>query len=321
MAMDHPRPFLSIVVPAYNEQDNIAPVYNKLRQAIQAFSSYELIYVNDGSRDNTLQELRRLADSDKHVRVISFSRNFGKEAATSAGVHYATGEGILMMDADGQFPAELIPQFVEKWQAGAQVVTGIRVANRKEGFTKKLGSRLFYRLLKGLGGPHMQPGSTDFRLIDRSVQQEFARLTERSRITRGLVDWIGFDEAYIYFKADARLSGDPGYKLSKLVKLAMNSFISLSYAPLYLSVYAGLLITPLALLTGLFIIIEQLILGDPWNLNFTGTAMLGIMLLFFLGILLISQGLSALYISHIHIETQNRPLYIVNERQSVRLDS
>ncbi|HSW66938.1 MAG TPA: glycosyltransferase family 2 protein [Bacillota bacterium] len=313
------HPFLSVVVPTYNEQSNIVPLYKKLLTILSSLKSYELIYVNDGSSDETLEQLQRLAKDNPHVRVISFSRNFGKEAATSAGLHYATGEGILMIDADGQFPPEFIPQFIEKWQAGAQVVTGVRTANHKEGLVKRQGSKLFYRILNMLGGVQMKPGSTDFRLIDRSVQQQFTRFTERSRMTRGLLDWAGFSEEYIYFQASARVGGDPGYKTSKLVKLAMNSFISLSYAPLYLSIYAGLIITPLALLTGIFVIVEQLILGDPWHLDFTGTAMLGIMLLFFLGIMLIAQGLSALYISHIHIETQNRPLYVVDERHSVRL--
>ncbi len=313
------HPFLSVVVPTYNEQSNIAPLYEKLVAILKGLKSYELIYVNDGSSDGTLDCLQQLAKENPHVRVISFSRNFGKEAATSAGLHHATGEGVLMIDADGQFPPEFIPQFIEKWQAGAQVVTGVRTANHKEGFVKRQGSKLFYRLINTIGGVGMKPGTTDFRLIDRSVQQQFIRFTERSRMTRGLLDWAGFSEEYIYFTANARQGGDPSYKTSKLIKLALNSFVSLSYAPLYMSVYAGMIITPLALLTGIFVIIEQLILGDPWHMNFTGTAMLGIMLLFFLGILLISQGLSALYISHIHIETQNRPLYVVDERHSVRL--
>lgn len=311
---------LSVVVPAYNEQDNIASIHQQLHDVLDDFISYEIIFVDDGSRDKTLSMLQALAKKDGHVRVISFSRNFGKELATSAGIHYAKGEAIIMVDADGQFPPELIPEFVKKWQAGAQIVTGVRLTNQKEGFVKRYGSRMFYKLMSSMAGGKLTPGATDFRLIDRAVQQEFFRFSERSRVTRGLLDWVGFKEEFIEFHAKPRMAGEATYKVSKLVKLALNSFVSLSLAPLYFSGWAGIVITPLAFVIGLFILIEQVLLNDPLGLNITGTAMLGVLILFFMGILLISQGLIALYISHIHTETQNRPLYIINDQASVRLE-
>lgn len=315
------RKELSVVIPVYNEEENIHPVYKELMKVLRkAASSFEVIFVNDGSTDASLKAIHKVADTDSHVRVVSFSRNFGKEIATTAGIQHARGKSILMFDADGQFPAELIPQFLERWRAGAQIVTGVRVSNQKEGMVKRYGSRLFYRIMRQMSDARITPGATDFRLIDRSVQAEFQRFNERRRITRGLIDWVGFREEIIEFSANERLAGQASYKTSKLIKLAMHSFVSLSLAPLYFSGYAGLIITPLALLLGAFVLVEQVLLGDPLGLNFTGTAMLGVLLLFFLGILLISQGLMAMYISHIHTETQGRPLYIVDPHNSIGVE-
>ena len=319
MVMKRDNPQLSVVVPAYNEERNVQVIHDLIVKALDKIISFEIIFVNDGSRDATLEELHKVAKKDQRVRVISFSRNFGKEMATSAGITHAHGEAIITVDADGQFPPELIPKFVEKWREGAQIVTGVRLSNQKEGFIKRYGSKLFYRLMKSMTGAKITPRATDFRLIDRDVQQEFISLSERNRITRGLIDWLGFKESFIEFHAKERMAGEASYKFSKLIKLAMNSFVSLSLAPLYFSGYAGLIITPIAFLLGLFVVIEQLLLDDPLGLRVTGTAMLGILILFFMGILLISQGLIALYISHIHTETQNRPLYVVNPKDSVRL--
>lgn len=312
-------PKLSVVVPAYNEEVNIKPVYKQIVTALEGYISFELIYINDGSRDNTLGELTKLAKKDDRIRVINFARNFGKEMATSAGITHAKGDAIVMVDADGQFPPEIIPEFVRKWQAGAQIVTGVRLTNQKEGFVKRFGSKFFYKLMRGLAGTKITPRATDFRLIDRVVQQEFVRFTEHGRMTRGLLDWLGFREEIIEFHAKPRLAGEASYRVSQLVRLAMNSFISLSLKPLYFSGWAGLIITPIALLMGVFVLVEQVILNDPLHLDITGTAMLGILLLFFVGLLLISQGLVALYISHIHTETQNRPLFVVDPSTSIRL--
>jgi dolichol-phosphate mannosyltransferase len=317
--MSAKKPYVSVIVPCYNEGSNIEPFYAHLTQAFEKLKKsgigYELLYVNDGSRDETLAELHKIANIDKRVKVVDLSRNFGKEIATTTGIHYATGDALIMIDADGQHPAELIPQFVQKWQDGAQVVIGVRESNQKEGFIKHFGSKIFYKLFNQFTGTALVPGSTDFRLIDRAVQTEFVKMTERNRITRGLIDWLGFKHDYIPFHANERMSGDAGYSISKLVKLALNSFISLSLAPLYFSIYAGLVILPLATLLGLFSAIEMLV-GDPLNLHITGTAFIVIVILFLVGILLISQGIMALYLSHIHTETQNRPLFVVNKTSS-----
>jgi glycosyltransferase involved in cell wall biosynthesis len=309
---------LSVVIPCYNEGLNVQPFYKELSTHLKSISTnydYEIIYVNDGSRDNTLEELHAVAQKDKGVIVINLSRNFGKEIATTTGIHYAKGDAIMMIDADGQHPANLIPSFVQKWHDGAQVVIGVRVTNQKEGLIKKYGSKLFYAMFNKFTGTNLVPGSTDFRLIDKTVQAEFVKMTERNRITRGLIDWLGFKHDYIKFKANARMAGEASYSVKKLIQLAMNSFVSLSLAPLYFSVYAGLLVLPLSVAIGLFSIVEMLT-GDPLSLNITGTAFLVILILFFVGVLLISQGIIALYLSHIHTETQNRPLFIIDKHTS-----
>lgn len=313
---------ISFVIPIYNESANIDGFYDLLTTAIKKTLksySYELVYVNDGSSDNSLELLHRLAKKDKKVKIVSFARNFGKEIATSAGLAYATGDAVLMIDADGQHPPALIPRFIKLWEEGNDVVVGVRGKNKNEGAIKKYGSKFFYRTFNATTGVNLIPRSTDFRLIDRRVCNEFVKLKEHRRITRGLIDWIGFKRTILEFDADERMGGEATYHVSKLVQLATNTFVSLTLAPLYFSGILGLIITPLAFFLGMFILIQQLLLGDPLGAQFTGTAMLGTLILFLVGILLLSQATIALYISHIHTETQNRPLFIVDTEASRRL--
>lgn len=319
--MKTPSPQLSVVIPAHNEEASIPAFYAQLRDvlAVQKDLTYEVIFIDDGSTDATHQEIKKIAAADQNIRVIAFTRNFGKEAATSAGIQHARGEAILMIDADGQNPPELIPKFLELWRGGARVVVGIRKSNQKEGFIKRYGSKLFYALLKKMSRGEVVARATDFRLIDRTVQREFNALTERNRITRGLIDWIGYKHATVEFVANPRMAGQASYKITKLFKLAINSFVSLTLAPLYFIAWAGGVITVVSLVSGLFVLVEQVLLHDPLGLKVTGTAMLAILILFLIGLVLISQGLMVLYISHIHAETQNRPLYVIDRKHSIGL--
>ena len=316
------NPTLSVVIPAYNEEEGIKLFHEDLLlPALKACKeSFEIIYINDGSSDKTLEELFSIAESGKHIRVLSLSRNFGKEIATTAGISSARGDAIIIMDADGQHPPALIGDFIAKWQGGAQVVVGVRASNQKEGVIKKWGSKLFYRLFNGYSGVEIVPRSTDFRLIDKVVRYEFLKFTEHNRITRGLIDWLGFKRDYIYFDSPARLAGEASYKTSQLVRLAMNSFVSLSLKPLFMLGWTGLFITILSLSTGILIFVEQFILGDPLNLNFTGSALLGIFTSFLIGLVLTSQGILAVYLSHIHTHSQGRPLFIINPAESINYE-
>lgn len=316
------KKLISIVIPCYNEAINVASFYKQLQSVAinDKTHDYEFIYVDDGSKDNTLNELRVLSDRHSSVKVLSLSRNFGKEIATTAGIFYAKGDATIMIDGDGQHPVELIPQLIKLWEDGHMVVVGVRKTNKKEGFIKHYGSKLFYKLFNSTSDTTLIPGATDFRLIDKVVRQEFMHFTERYRITRGLIDWMGFKRAYVEFDANERMGGKSSYKVSKLIKLALNSFVSLSMAPLYFIGYAGLTITFVSLMAGVFVFVEQLLLADPLNLNVTGTAMLSILTLFLVGIIMTAQGLVSIYLSHIHIQTQNRPLFIVDPSNSINID-
>lgn len=309
---------LSVVVPVYNEAANIQAFYDVLAPVVNEVSgqNYEIIYVDDGSLDDSSALIEAITRTDKKVKLLSLSRNFGKEIALAAGIAHARGDAILTMDGDGQHPVERIPEFVRAWRDGAEVVVGVRTANHSEGLVKKYGSRLFYRMFNALSGVTMVPGSSDFRLIDREVQQEFMKLNEPQTITRGLIDWLGFKRAHVSYKANPRIAGEAGYKFKKLVRLAAHSFVSLSPVPLYVFGYLGVLITTVSLVLGLGVIVEQLILGDPLMWEFTGTAMLSILVIFLVGLVLVAQGVLALYISYIYTQSKGRPLYIVSRRNS-----
>ncbi len=317
---------ISLVIPVYNEEEGIDTFHSSILmpEVVKLRKNFivTIIYINDGSKDDSLSLLQRIAYKDSRVRVISLSRNFGKEIATTAGIYAASdSDAVICLDADGQHPPELLKEFIDKWQSGAKVVTGVRKSNQKEGFVKKIGSKIFYKLFNSLSESryNMVPGSTDFRLIDKIVQEEFIRFTERNRITRGLIDWLGFKTDYVMFDAPERLAGKASYKASDLTKLAINSFISLSTKPLLISGYLGAFIFTLSTIAGLFIIVEQYLLGDPMNLAITGSAQLGIFLSCLVGLVLISQAIISIYLSHIHAQTQGRPLFIVDTSESVNI--
>ncbi len=307
------------MVPVYNEREVIGKFLEQhLYPVLQEISGYEneIILVNDGSEDGTLEIIQEQAEKHKNVKVLAFSRNFGKEAALTAGLKYASGDAVITIDADGQQPAEIIPEFIKKWEEGAEIVTGVRDRFTKHGLVARTGSKLFYKMLRAMGTKSTVPGSTDFRLLDRVAVDEFNRLTEHNRITRGLVDWMGFKQVHVDYTYGSRIAGKPSYTFKKLFNLAIDSFVSLSTTPLVIFGYIGAFITVGAFLLGLFVIIQQHLLGDPLGLRWNGAIQLSIFITFLVGLVLISQAITALYISHIHAEAQNRPLYIVNQKAS-----
>lgn len=310
---------ISIVIPLYNESAGIARFHSDvLMPELEKNSQekFEIIYVNDGSVDETLDILTHIAATQKNIKVVNLSRNFGKELATTAGISIASGEAILIMDGDGQHPPRLIPDFIEKWRAGAQVVIGVRASNAHESLIKNWGSKIFYRMFNASSGVKLVPRSTDFRLISASVREEFLRCTERYRITRGLIDWLGFKRDYIPFNPPSRLAGTASYRPSQLIMLAVNSFVSLSLKPLFFFSILGGIITAVSFVAGVFLFIEQLLLNDPLGLKFTGSAMLGIFISFLVGIVLLSQGILAMYLYHLQGQTSARPLFIIDKATS-----
>lgn len=310
---------LSVVVPVHNEVDGIKSFVNDcLLPVLDGLKyKYELLLVNDGSTDGTLEVLRDLAEKKSRMRVISLSRNFGKESALSAGLAYAEGVAAIMLDADGQQPPDIIPDFVAKWEEGAMIVTGVRSKFTKHGLIQKMGSKMFYALFRLAGEKNVVSGATDFRLLDREVIDEYNKFSEHNRIARGLIDWLGYKQEYIEYVYGARNAGRPSYNMKKLFKLAIDSFVAMTTVPLAIFGYLGFALSVLSFLVGTFCLVEQHLLGDPMGLCWSGFVQLSILLVFIAGLVICSQAVLGLYISHIHAETQNRPLFVVDIRNSV----
>jgi len=308
---------ISIVIPVHNETDNLIWHHDKITDYFQKLSQpIEIIYVDDGSTDDSLTVLRQLKHSSPNlVRYLSLSRNFGKESATTAGLSIAKGDAVLIMDADGQHPVELVEQFIKLWHGGNDVVIGIRTSNKNEGVVKKYGSKLFYAVLKFIGGKEVIAGTTDFRLIDKSVVSEFNKFTERNRVTRNLIDWLGFKRVEVPFEAAERHAGEATYSFRKLVKLAINGIVSHSTRPLKLIALLGFIISLFSAGLGIFLAIDKYGFGDPLGLSVTGSALLALFVSFLVGIVLVCQGLLALYLESVYYETQNRPLYVIKEHR------
>lgn len=307
---------ITVIVPVYNEEENI----NALIEAVgRVFSSvpayaYEILFVDDGSTDEGRVRIEAAVESGAQVRLIELSRNFGKEAALSAGLAHARGDAVILMDADLQHPPELIPQFIHAWEGGADVVIGVRKKNPDENMLRALASNVFARTMRAAGDVPTVRGATDFRLLDRTVVDAFKNFTEHGRMTRGLIDWLGFRRVYVSFNANARHAGKARYSGMELCSLAVSAFIAHSMLPLRLAGYLGVLIVFFSGPLGLFILVEQLILGDPMNLAIPATAMLAVMILFLNGVMLVCLGLVSLYIERIHQEAMARPLYVLRMR-------
>ena len=308
---------ISIIIPVYNEglgvgrflDGKLLPIVNKLPYRV------DLVAVNDGSMDKSLDAIKA-SEFFKIVptKIISFTKNFGKEVALSAGLKYSRGDAVIMMDADGQHPVDAIIKMVEKWENGAKVVTAI---NSKNSTKHKFSSSIFYRLMRLMDNKTIREGEMDFRLLDRAVVNEFNKFTEHNRITRGLIDWLGFPQEYIKVSTLRRESGKPTYSRKKLTRLAVDSFVSMSSTPLLIFGYIGLLIMFISLPFGLFILVEQYILGDPMGLDWSGSVAISVFVSFLVGLVLVSQSITALYISRIHVEVKNRPLFVIDKSKSV----
>lgn len=312
-----------IIIPAHNEEKNIVPLYEKLGAALKMLEGrfeFKMLYVNDGSVDNTIGEIEKLAQKDARVKYIDFSRNFGKEIATTAGINACTQDACILLDADLQHPIEKIPEFVEKWEQGFEVVIGVRKESKSDSFLKKTGSFLFYKIMTGISEVDIIPGATDFRLIDKIVVQEFNRFSETNRMTRALIDWLGFKRTYVYFEANERLHGTASYSLWKLFKLAINGLISLSLVPLKIAGYLGIFISVTSGVLGFYNLLGKYIFYNKkhplfdFSRTFSDSENLAILIVFLVGILLVSIGLLAIYVASIHSEVIRRPLYVVRQK-------
>ena len=310
------NPVFSIIVPVYNERDNIQWFYRELIEVSEKLKKpFELVYVNDGSQDGSTSELEKLAKSDQRVINICLARNFGKEAATTAGLNFARGSAVIIIDGDGQHPPSLIPKMYAEWEKGQQQIIGVRTSTQKIGFVKKSTSKLFYYFAGKFGAKNISSNSTDYRLLDREVVDAFNRFGEKKRMTRSILDWTGFRTSYLPFEARERSFGKATYNFKSLLKLAINSYVGSTIKPLYLIGIFGLLISSLAFFAIIFVTVND-VLGDFLHLGVTGTATISLLVTFLVGLLMTAQGIVAVYIANIQTETQNRPIYIINKARS-----
>ncbi len=305
---------ITLITPIYNEQESIPLFYNAIQETTHALPyDFDLLFVNDGSRDASARRIEVLMQKDERVKYIEFSRNFGKEAATTAGLHAAEGDAAILIDADLQHPPELIPTFIERWEQGAQIVVGVRAESKSDSSIKRLGSGAFNWLMNSISETRLIPHATDYRLLDRSVIREFKRFTEHERLTRGLIDWLGFRRVTVPFYAHERVRGTAQYSVKKLFRLAISSIVGHSLLPLRLVGILGAIITPCAFVLGVVMFIDHYI--TSLGFNFSGPAILADIILFLVGIILICIGLLAVYIGQIFQETQNRPMYVISKKR------
>ncbi|NCU25145.1 glycosyltransferase [Candidatus Nomurabacteria bacterium] len=302
----------SVVVPLYNEEEVISETYRRLRKVMETLDgSYEVVMINDGSRDKTAAMAKEICASDSNFKLLNFSRNFGHQTAITAGMDHASGKAIIVIDADLQDPPEIIPEMIEKWKQGFEVVYGKRVSRKGETWFKKLTAKLFYRTLNKLTDVKIPTDVGDFRLIDRKVKDALLKVPEHNRYVRGLISWLGFRQTEVEFIREARFAGETKYPLRKMIKLAVDGITSFSYKPLKFSIGTGIFLSVSGLIFALVVVILRLnniVSMEP------GWASLMVVCLFFFGFVLIMLGIIGEYIGRIFEEVKGRPLYIVSEK-------
>jgi polyisoprenyl-phosphate glycosyltransferase len=308
----------TIIVPVYDEQDVISESYKKLKQTADSLNeTYEIIFINDGSRDNTQEIIQKICIRDKNVKLINFSRNFGHQVAISAGMDFAEGQAVIIIDADLQDPPELIPLMIKKWKEGFDVVYGRRTSRKGECFFKKITAFLFYRFLRMLTDVDIPADTGDFRLIDRKVCDVMTEIKERNRFVRGLVSWAGFRQTSVEYVRNKRFAGKTKYPVGKMIRFAANAIISFSYKPLRTATFLGFLLSISGFGYFIFVIYQRLFTDNTvegW------TSIISINLIFF-GIVLIILGIIGEYVGRIYDESKNRPLYIVKSATGLKKKS
>lgn len=301
---------ISVVIPLYNEEAVIEQTYQRLKNVMEQLAlDYELLFVNDGSKDRTLAIVQALSFADAHVKCLAFSRNFGHQVAITAGTDYANGDAVIIIDADLQDPPELIPEMVHKWQEGYDVVYAQRSKRDGETLFKKWSAKMFYRKLHKLTDVEIPVDTGDFRLMDRKVYTELKKLNEKNPFVRGLVSWLGFKQIAVAYERDARAAGETKYPLKKMLKLSIDGITSFSHQPLKLASYAGVVLSGAGFIYMLIVLFQALFTST----TVSGWSSMIVIQLLFSGFLLVILGMIGEYIGRIYDEVKDRPLYIVAE--------
>lgn len=301
---------LSIIIPIYNEEQILPELHERLsKAALQITEDYELIFVNDGSRDGSLYGLMQIAEKDAKSFYINFSRNFGHQIAVTAGIDNCLGDAVVIIDGDLQDPPELIPELYKKHKEGFEVVYARRESREGESFFKKFTAKMFYRTLRSLTSVEIPLDTGDFRLIDRKIVDCLKQMPEQNKFLRGQIAWLGFNQTAVYFNRDKRKYGKSGYPLSKMLKFAMDGITSFSDKPLGFVTRAGFIISGLSFLVILYAIFAHFVL----NHTITGWTSLIVSSMFIGGVQLVSIGIIGEYISRINKNVLDRPLYIIKD--------
>jgi glycosyltransferase involved in cell wall biosynthesis len=307
-------PFLSVIVPLYNEELVIRDMYRRLTNVLDGNQiDYEVILINDGSRDGTLHVAKQLCETDKRIKLLSFSRNFGHQIAITAGMDTVSGQIAVIIDADLQDPPEVIVQMIDKWREGYQVVYGVRKERKGESFFKLVTAALFYRILRRMTPLQIPVDTGDFRLMDRKVVEQLRHMRERSRFVRGMVSWVGFKQAKVEYTRDTRIAGETKYPFNKMMKFAIDGILSFSQIPLKLSSAFGFLCSVISFVLLVYGVVAKYFYPETtipgWTSIFVASLFLG-------GVQLISIGILGEYLGRIYEEIKGRPLYIIDEQMN-----
>jgi len=301
------KKLVSIVIPAYNEADNIFVIAESIKKVFATLSyNYEIILVDDGSADHTLEKIKTYAATAENIYFLEFSKNFGHQLAVKAGMDHAFGDCVISMDCDMQHPPELIPDMIAKWEAGYEVVYTIREEDKNLSKGKRSSSSLFYKILNWLSDIDLEPGAADFRLLDQKVVNVFRNFHENEPFLRGLVKWLGFKQFAIKYNPAARFSGQSKYTLKKMLRLALHGVTSFSIKPLYTAVYLGFILSFASVLY-----VPYIIYAFVNHVEVSGWASVIMTIVFFGGLQLIILGIIGIYVGKMFMQAKNRPNYII----------
>lgn len=302
---------ITIIIPAYNEQEALPYLYKRIEKIINEIKDYEfeILFINDGSKDKTLELIKKYRKEDPRISYVDFSRNFGKEIALMAGLDYAKGDCVIIMDADLQDPPELIPELIKYWEQGYDDVYAQRRSRKGETFLKKFTSKMYYRVLQSLTKVEIQKDTGDFRLLDRRCVNALRRMRETQRCSKSMFSWIGYKKKAVLFDRDARVAGKTKWNYAKLINLAIDGITSFTTSPLRISTYIAIPTFVTLIIYFIYVIIKC----NKFNIPIQAFQATILLILFFSGIQIMLFGIVGEYLGRIFNETKNRPLYFVNE--------